>query len=150
MGTINPLQQHTHKTNSLSLHPQKQKTSAEAETTEGFEMIPFLSLGTHDLLCDPAKKLNEGSAPLLFLWLAYPLHWFHEWVELNSLWWAVVNTALPKNVLLFWAYFGMGIEHPGCVKLWEKHEFTDVPLQSICRMISGAISNLKDITQVCR
>lgn len=122
MGTINPLQQQTHKTYSLSLHPQKQKPSAEAETTEGlrWSVCQLFCLWGHDLLCDHAKKLNEGSAPLLFLWLSHPLHWFHEWVEPNSLWWAVVNTALPKNVLLFWACFGMGIEHPGCVRDCER------------------------------
>ena len=89
--------------------------SAAAEVFWKFVMVTFpLCLWG---LCDPVGKLNEGSPPLLFLYDSLiPFSDFMSGWSLTLCGGAVVNTGQPKNVLLFWACFGMGIKHPGWVR----------------------------------
>lgn len=89
--------------------------SAAAEVFWKFVMVTFpLCLWG---LCDPVSKLNEGSPPLLFLYDSLiPFSDFMSGWSLTLCGGAVVNTGQPKNVLLFWACFGMGIKHPGWVR----------------------------------
>lgn len=73
MGTINPLQQHTH---TQPIHSQ-----ATPQHTVKLLRFHFNVSDDHNLsqlfrragLCDPVNKLNEGSPPLLFLYDSHPL-----------------------------------------------------------------------------
>ncbi len=123
MGTINPLQQQTHITYSFSLYRTPQTLCASIPKGSCWRLV--MITGSHLLclwglaqwLCDPVSKLNEGSPSLLFLYdFLIPFSDFMSRWSLTLRGGAAVNTARPKNVLLFWACSGMGIKHPGWVR----------------------------------
>lgn len=118
MGTINPLQQQTHTTYSLLLPAQHRGPSAEAETACDDHSASLFSVSEHSRCGSVTLPKSEMRAafPSRFSASLIPFIDFMNGWSLTLCGGAVVNTAWPKNVLLFWACFGMGIKHPGCVR----------------------------------
>ena len=164
MGTINPLQQQKHITHSLSLHPTPQTLCwGWSWSCRRFVMMSHLLClwGLTQRLCDTVTKLNEGSPSLLFLFDSLiPFSDFMSGWSLTLCGGAVVNTARPKNVLLFWACFGMGIKHPGWVRarvreIWiykrpslNYYDGNTESSEILWVNQRGTTSNLSDIIQV--
>lgn len=72
--------------------------------------------------------------------------------------WAAVNTAWPKNVVFFWACFGMGIKQPGWWQRWDSYEsaydqhterYQELLYANTCTMHICATLRKSDHIQAC-